>query len=99
MSVQNQVLYNGQMTWKTENYFLRWLYSQRYFQRLSNRREEGHVLHQGIPAQNTFLQTLSFEIGTARSERAVPGVLTDSYRCVLLLNKGLNLLLVLPKGN
>lgn len=63
--------------------------------------EEGYIVHQGIPARNTFLQTLSFETGTARNDNdcVVPGTLTDSYCQVILLNKGLNLLLLFPKGN
>lgn len=61
--------------------------------------EEGYIVHQCIPAQNTFLQTLSFETGTARNDCVVPGTLTDSYCQVILLNKGLNLLLLFLKGN
>lgn len=68
-------------------------------QKLNNRREEDCFSHQFIPAQSIFLQTMSFETATTRNDFVVPWVLIDSYCHVILLNKGLNLLLLPPVGN
>lgn len=87
------------MIWTNANYFLRWLYSQRYFWRLNNRRRKAILYINVYLLKTPSYKTLSFETGTARNDCVVPGTLTDSYCEVILLNKGLNLLLLFPKGN